>query len=220
MNRLISILVLLMNSGVFVFARPSNDRCIDSITLVESEKVNGDNSNANYDYNNQGVCGPRSDRRAVWYEINGVGKEVTVNVCTNNDKLTDFGIFRSCNSQNCKGFPPQQMVVTDCAADESNQYSFLAKNGESYYIHVRSDVVFEGEGSDFTIWYTEVADDVTSTPETLPYTEEQTESTNATSTSEEQTMSTTSGSESPKTFLNVGISSMIAGFGYGLLSLL
>ncbi|VEU43495.1 unnamed protein product [Pseudo-nitzschia multistriata] len=66
MNRLISILVLLMNSGVFVFARPSNDRCIDSITLVESEKVNGDNSNANYDYNNQGVCGPRSDRRAVW----------------------------------------------------------------------------------------------------------------------------------------------------------
>ena len=48
--------------------------------------MNGDNSDANYDYNNQGVCGARSDRRALWYEINGIGKEVTVNVCTNNDK--------------------------------------------------------------------------------------------------------------------------------------
>ena len=69
-------------------AKPPNDRCIDSITLVEGVPVNGDNSDANYDYNNQGVCGARSDRRALWYEINGIGKEVTVNVCTNNDKST------------------------------------------------------------------------------------------------------------------------------------
>ena len=108
---------------------------------------NGDNSFANYDYNNQGVCGSRSDRRAVWYEINGIGKEVTVNVCTNNDKITDFGIFNTCNTQNCLRAPPQQLTATDCNGEESNTYSFLAENGESYYVHVRSDVVFEGVGS-------------------------------------------------------------------------
>merc|ERR1711924_314107 len=109
--------------------------------------VNGDNSDANYDYNNQGVCGARSDRRALWYEINGIGKEVTVNVCTNNDKITDFGIFHACNTQNCLGAPPQQMEPADCGEEQSNAYSFLAKNGDSYYVHVRSDVVFEGRAA-------------------------------------------------------------------------
>ena len=107
----------------------------------------GDNSEANFDYNSQGVCGARSDRRALWYEINGIGKEATINVCTNNEKKTDFGIFRACNTQNCLGAPPQQIDAADCDAGESNEYIFLAEEGESYYIHVRSDVLFEGEGS-------------------------------------------------------------------------
>lgn len=153
-------------SGVVVFAIPPNDRCIDSITLTTGEKVGGDNSDANFDYNNQGVCGPRSDRRAVWYEINGIGKEVTVNVCTNNEKLTDFGVFRACNTQNCLGAPPQQRTIADCEAEESNEYKFLARDGESYYVHVRSDVLFEGEGSNFTIWYTEPTDEPTVAPMT------------------------------------------------------
>ena len=118
------------------------------------EKVNGDNSDANFDYNNQGVCGSRSDRRAVWYEINGAGKEVTVNVCTNNEQITDFGVFRACNTQNCLGGPPQQRVLSNCDADESNEYVFFGNEGESYYIHVRSDVVFEGVGSNVSFdWY-------------------------------------------------------------------
>lgn len=124
-----------------------NDRCVDSVTLTMGEKVLGDNTNANFDYNNQGVCGSRSDRRAVWYEINGVGKEVTVNVCTNNDQITDFGVFRACNTQNCLGAPPQQLIATSCENDESNEYKFFGNEGESYFIHVRSDVVFEGVGS-------------------------------------------------------------------------
>lgn len=114
--------------------------------------VDGDNTEANFDYNNQGVCGPRSDRRAIWYEINGAGKEVTVNVCTKNEKLTDFGVFRACNTQNCLGFPPQQREIADCDAGQSNEYTFLANEGESYYIHVRSDVFFEGEGSDVSLF--------------------------------------------------------------------
>lgn len=131
-----------------------NDRCIDSVTLTMGEKVNGDNSDANFDYNNQGVCGSRSDRRAVWYEINGAGKEVTVNVCTNNEQITDFGVFRACNTQNCLGGPPQQRVLSNCDADESNEYVFFGNEGESYYIHVRSDVVFEGVGSNVSFdWY-------------------------------------------------------------------
>lgn len=164
-------LLFLSGIDVIVFATPPNDRCIDSITLTMGEKVNGDNSEANYDYNNQGVCGPRSDRRAVWYEINGIGKEATINLCTNNEKLTDFGVFRACNTQNCLGAPPQQRVLSNCDAEESNEYTFLANDGESYYIHVRSDVVFEGEGSNFTIWYTEPTDEPTAAPmteETMP----------------------------------------------------
>ena len=125
-----------------------NDRCVDSVTLTMGEKVSGDNSEANFDYNNQGVCGSRSDRRAVWYEINGAGKEITVNVCTNNGQITDFGVFRACNTQNCLGFPPQQRIVTNCEDEESNEYVFFGNEGESYYIHVRSDVVFEGVGTD------------------------------------------------------------------------
>lgn len=119
---------------------------------MANEKILGDNSGANFDYNNQGVCGARSDRRAVWFEIIGKGKEVTVNVCSNNDKLTDFGIFNACNTQNCLGFPPQQKVVSDCAADESNKYTFVAEGGENYYVHVRSDVLFEGVGSNVSFF--------------------------------------------------------------------
>ncbi len=137
-------------------AVPPNDRCIDSVTLEPFVKVDGDNTEANFDYNNQGVCGSRSDRRAVWYEINGAGKEVTVNVCTNNEQLTDFGVFRACNTQNCLGAPPQQFVVANCDDEESNEYVFFGNEGESYYIHVRSDVVFEGVGTKVSLfdWYT------------------------------------------------------------------
>jgi len=168
MQRLISISVVFfffaIGSNVIVYAIPPNDRCIDSITLSSGEKVNGDNSEANFDYNNQGVCGARSDRRAVWYEINGIGKEVTINICTNNEKLTDFGVFKACNTQNCLGAPEQQRDISNCEAEESNQYSFLANEGEGYYVHVRSDVLFEGEGSNFTIWYTEPTDEPTPVP--------------------------------------------------------
>mmetsp|Transcript_8462 Transcript_8462/g.17635 ORF Transcript_8462/g.17635 Transcript_8462/m.17635 type:complete len:225 (+) Transcript_8462:156-830(+) len=170
MHRIISIaftLLFLAGSGVNVSAaRPSNDRCIDSITLIPFEKVTGDNTEANFDYNNQGVCGARSDRRAVWYEINGVGKEVTINVCSNNYQITDFGIFRACNTQNCLGAPTQQMMIAACDAEEQNEYSFLAEDGASYYVHVRSDVFFEGIGSNHTIWYTQPTDEPTTAPMT------------------------------------------------------
>lgn len=127
--------------------------------------MTGNNSYANYDYINQGVCGPRSDRRAIWYEIIGVGKEVTVNVCTNNDKLTDYGIFRQCNTQDCEGFPPQQTNTTNCEADEANTYSFMANDGETYYVHIRSDVTEEDpEGTNVTVWYTEPSDEPSSAP--------------------------------------------------------
>lgn len=169
MNHIIQVLLALSSlavSDVVVLAIPPNDRCIDSITLTMGEKVGGDNSDANFDYNNQGVCGSRSDRRAVWYEINGIGKEVTINICTNNEKLTDFGVFQACNTQKCHGAPEQQRIATNCEAEESNEYKFMAGEGKSYYVHVRSDVLFEGEGSNFTIWYTEPTDEPTAVPMT------------------------------------------------------
>jgi hypothetical protein len=142
---------------------PENDQCVNAVLLVEGEPATGNNTEANYDFINQGVCGARSDRRALWYEIIGVGKEATVYVCTNNDKLTDYGVFTQCNTQNCQGHPPQQANVTSCDEDEANIYSFLAANGESYYVHVRSDTL-DPEGSNFTIWYTEPSDEPSAAP--------------------------------------------------------
>jgi len=204
----------LVFSGVVVFAIPPNDRCIDSITLTMGEKVDGDNSDANFDYNNQGVCGPRSDRRAVWYEINGIGKEVTVNLCTNNEKLTDFGVFRACNTQNCLGAPPQQRTIADCDAEESNEYKFIATDGESYYIHVRSDVLFEGEGSNFTIWYTEPTDEPTSAPVTEDSVSSASGSNSSASIlpSEPKITSASSRSGDPFVFCNIAISLLVFHF--------
>lgn len=159
-QRIISIfaaLLFLASSGVAQEpAVPVNDRCVDAITLTMGEMVTGDNSFANHDYSNQGVCGPRSDRRAVWYEILGEGKEVTVNVCTNNGQITDFGIFRVCNTQNCLGAPPQQREVANCEDDESNEYVFFGNEGESYFVHVRSDVFIQGVGSNVSFYGCEV----------------------------------------------------------------
>lgn len=86
-----AILFLIKNAETVAGQKPSNDRCIDSITLEPNVTVNGDNSNANYDYHNQGVCGARSDRRALWYEINGAGYEVTG---ASSIKAISFDLFK------------------------------------------------------------------------------------------------------------------------------
>ena len=133
---------------------PENDRCVNAITLEPGEPVDGDNTNANHDYVNQGVCGPRSDRRALWYEIIGTGKNVTVYVCTNNEKITDYGVFHRCNTQQCVGGPPQLTEPANCDEGEANTFEFETELGEDYFVHVRSDTL-DPVGSNFTIWYTE-----------------------------------------------------------------
>jgi hypothetical protein len=138
-----------------VAAVPPNDRCVGATTLEEGVEVMGDNSDANFDYNSQGICGSRSDRRAVWYQIFGTGLEVTVSVCNNNEAVTDFGVFFNCNDQLCLGNPEQQDVLSNCADGDAVTYTFLAEVGENYYVHVRADTDAEGVGSMFTIKYTE-----------------------------------------------------------------
>jgi hypothetical protein len=140
---------------------------VNAILLQEGEPVEGDNTDANYDFINQGVCGPRSDRRALWYEIIGTGKEVTVNVCTNNEKITDFGVFLKCNTQQCKGYPPQLEEPANCDDDNANTYAFVADVGVAYYVHVRSDTL-DPVGSNFTIWYTEPSEEPTPAPDSAP----------------------------------------------------
>ena len=109
-------------------------------------------TDANFDFLNQGVCGPRSDRPGVWYEITGRGAEVTIKVCTNNNIITDYGVFLACNSQDCEGFPPQTYEPADCDLNQTKDFSFMAKKNAQYYVQVRSDIV-NGEGSNFTIVY-------------------------------------------------------------------
>jgi hypothetical protein len=140
---------------ITVLAVPENDRCVTATNLTEGEEVMGDNSDANFDYNSQGICGSRSDRRAVWYQIFGVGVEVTVSVCTNNEVVIDYGIFFNCNDQLCLGNPPQQDAPSNCTDGDAVEHTFLAEDGENYYVHVRADTDTDGVGSMFTIKYTE-----------------------------------------------------------------
>ena len=114
------------------------------------EPVFGNVTQANFDYNNQGVCGPRSDRPAVWYEVRGREAFVTVKVCTNNDVITDFGVFTECNTQLCLGAPDQTFEAANCEDDKSVDYRWFAETGVQYFVHVRSDVI-DGIGSNFTI---------------------------------------------------------------------
>lgn len=129
-----------------------NDQCIYRIKLEPGVPVYGNTTEANFDYLNQGVCGPRSDRPGVWYEVRGTGTQVTVKVCTNNDVITDFGVFEQCNSQKCQGAPAQTFEPADCAQNQSVKYNWTADRDVQYFIHVRSDVV-DGVGSNFTIEY-------------------------------------------------------------------
>ena len=120
--------------------------------LTSGVPVRADNSLANFDFHNQGVCGPRSDRSALWYEVAGTGDEVTISVCSNNGVITDFGVFPECNSQVCVAATQQYATAPDCGAGESIDVSFATKNKERYFVHVRADVV-DGVGSDFNITY-------------------------------------------------------------------
>jgi len=124
--------------------------------------VDGDTSQANFDFNAQGVCGARSDRSAVWYRITGSGREVTVQVCTNNGKETDFGVLTLCNSQTCKGYPAVNTgLIYDCSQNKTLDYKFLAEEDVWYYVHVRSDIgdINARNGSQFSVQYLEDAND-------------------------------------------------------------
>ena len=84
----------------------------------------------------------------------GAGANTTVYVCTNNKKITDYGVFHTCNSQQCTGAPPQLSEPKNCQLNESNTFSFFAEKGEDYFVHIRSDTL-DPEGSNFTVWYTQ-----------------------------------------------------------------
>lgn len=131
---------------------PVNDQCIYRIKLEPDEPVYGNVTEANFDYHNQGVCGPRSDRAGVWYEVRGEGVQVTVKVCTNNEVITDFGVFLECNSQKCQGAPSQTFEPANCDEQEYVSYNWTAERDVQYFVHVRSDVL-DGVGSNFTIVY-------------------------------------------------------------------
>jgi hypothetical protein len=82
---------------------------------------------------------------------------VTVSVCTNNDIITDYGVFPECNSQVCVGAPKQTMAPDKCEDGEAKEFTWMAEDGEQYYVHVRSDVT-SGVGTNFTIVYMEADD--------------------------------------------------------------
>ena len=153
---LLSLLTLQAAAVVVDAEVPSNDRCVDVTSPLEpGVPVMGDTQEANFDFNTQGICGSRSNERALWYRIIGDGLEVTVSVCNDNDVLTDFGVFYNCNDQLCLGSPPQQDELSPCSEDKAVTFKFLAEDGEDYHIHVRGDFAGSGKGAQFTIMYTQ-----------------------------------------------------------------
>jgi hypothetical protein len=201
---------------------PENDRCVEATRLEPGVPVNGDNSHANFDFVNQGACGLLSDRPGVWYEVVGsMGKEVTLSVCTNNNIIAQFGVFDQCNGNNanaCHGFSPQTTEPQNCEEGEAVDYSWIAEDGESYYVHVRSNWSQDNGGAQFTIVYDYAEEivapsespsaSVSSAPTALPTQEDVTSSrtlapTAESSTSGDQTAAGATGADSgAESFVN------------------
>jgi hypothetical protein len=139
---------------------PVNDRCVNSIRLQENVEVDGNTAMANFDFVNQGVCGPESDRPGIWYEIGGRGGTVTIKLCSNNDRATVFGVFAQCNSHDCVGFVANVAGGGSCTNPITRvSYSFPSEVGQSYFLHVREADSGAG-GANFNIVYAEAADEV------------------------------------------------------------
>mmetsp|Transcript_19712 Transcript_19712/g.48440 ORF Transcript_19712/g.48440 Transcript_19712/m.48440 type:complete len:505 (-) Transcript_19712:136-1650(-) len=130
--------LLLLLTGV---ASARNDKCIFPYTLYENEPVSGDNSFAVKDFTDMDACGPNSHLEGVWYEIIGTGEEVTLKICTENQRLLSVGVFSACNSQSCLGFPPRQLRPASCDRNEYMTYQFFAERDRSYRVHVRANVI-------------------------------------------------------------------------------
>jgi hypothetical protein len=150
-RRLLATILALLRASIVCHSQqiPSNDRCIAATQLLPDVPIQGSNANANFDFNNQAVCGPRSDRRAVWYSITGNGNPFTAHLCSNDDEeIVNFGVFRECNSQNCQGFPDVDLanLIFKCEDDVSQPYSWLAEVGSRYFFHVRGPE----EGANFS----------------------------------------------------------------------
>ena len=138
-------------------AAPPNDRCVDAIEMENGIPYEGDVSDANFDFTNQGVCGPNSDTSGIWYKIIGTGTEATVDVCTKNEKITTFGILLACNNNDpsvCRGHPSQTEEIMNCGM-QNLTYSFTTVEDTLYFVNVRSKVEQPGVGgSMFTVVYT------------------------------------------------------------------
>jgi hypothetical protein len=78
----------------------------------------------------------------------------TVSVCTNNDMVTDFGVFHECNNQDCAGVPQHQTESQNCTVE----LKLMLDKDKNYFIHVRADWINDEGGTNFTVWYTEEGD--------------------------------------------------------------
>lgn len=151
MNKLGAILLLL--AGV---TNATNDECTSALRLYENEPVSGTNAFAVSDFNDRNACGPNSHLEGVWYEIIGTGEEVTLNICTENDRILNVGVFSACNSQSCVGFPSRQLRPASCDKNEYLSYQFLAERDRSYRVHIRANVIDFADaalGAEFTVFY-------------------------------------------------------------------
>jgi hypothetical protein len=134
----------------------TNDECSAALRLYENEPVSGDNTFATSDFNDDTACGPNSSDEGVWYEIIGTGEEITLKLCTENRRILSVGVLSGCNGQSCRGFAPAETRASSCEKNEYVNYAFFAENEQSYYVHVRANVVQLSNimvGAQFKIFY-------------------------------------------------------------------
>jgi hypothetical protein len=143
---------------------PTNDQCADAVMLEAGVKVTGTIKYSSSDFTDANLCGLHSDFPGIWYSILGGGSNVTVHVCTNNEVITDFGIFGECDTNICISSPPAPSTISSCAGNSTNSLFFFADVDVVYNIHVRSELLTDG--SNFEIWYegSSTVTDITSLP--------------------------------------------------------
>lgn len=125
---------------------PESSRCINSVPIEVGTQIDGTTIDATFDFANQTACGASSDRPGVWYSVLGTGQSFTASACTRNEAATAFGILRECDDIKCVGYPTSSLAR--CKHDEAVAYTWDTDPGETYYIHIRSEVL---RATEFTL---------------------------------------------------------------------
>ncbi len=132
--------------GVSFASAQANDDCSDATAIACGDVVQGSTIGATPDATPE--CGLSSVGPGVWYEIDGIGADITVSTCnpgTDGDFDTELAIFSgSCGSLVCEA-SNTNAGVGSCENPRLSTVTFASESGETYYIYVTGAAGDEGD---------------------------------------------------------------------------